>query len=287
MSEPTPYGMVLVERGSMQLGPNADDSTWNIKANPEGMSVESFWMDETEVSNAKYRQFVFWVRDSIIRERLADPAYGGDEEYKIEEDDEGNPIKPYLNWKKPIPWKNPTEDEQRAIESVYKVNPITGVTELDASQMNYRYEIYNLTEAAKRKNRLDPSRRNYNTDIPVSDEAPMISKDTAYYNDNGEIVRETISRRLKHVHRQHLSRHNRVDKRFRKRIQRTVHKIVFLPSGIQRLSGSRRFMGTSKRICLLENRIPAPLVGTARRLYRAVPPADRGRMGICRSCGHE
>ena len=150
MSEPTPYGMVLVERGSMQLGPNADDSTWNIKANPEGMSVESFWMDETEVSNAKYRQFVFWVRDSIIRERLADPAYGGDEEYKIEEDDEGNPIKPYLNWKKPIPWKNPTEDEQRAIESVYK----------------------------------------------VSDEAPMISKDTAYYNDNGEIVRETISRRL-------------------------------------------------------------------------------------------
>lgn len=56
-------------------------------------------MDETEVSNAKYRQFVYWVRDSIIRERLADPAYGGDEEFKIEEDKEGNPVKPYLNWK--------------------------------------------------------------------------------------------------------------------------------------------------------------------------------------------
>lgn len=82
LGEPTPYGMVLIERGSMQLGPNADDSTWNIKAQANGASVESFWMDETEVSNAKYRQFVYWVRDSIIRERLADPAYGGDEEFK-------------------------------------------------------------------------------------------------------------------------------------------------------------------------------------------------------------
>ena len=196
LGEPTPYGMVLIERGSMQLGPNADDSTWNIKAQANGASVESFWMDETEVSNAKYRQFVYWVRDSIIRERLADPAYGGDEEFKIEEDKEGNPVKPYLNWKKPIPWRNPTEDEQRAIQSVYKLNPITGVTELDASQMNYRYETYNLTEAAKRKNRIDPTRRNYNTDVPVPTENPFISKDTAYVNDNGDIVRETITRRL-------------------------------------------------------------------------------------------
>ena len=194
--EPTPYGMVLVDRGSMKTGPAENDSVWGIKAAPNGMSVESFWMDETEITNAKYKQFVFWVRDSIIRERLADPAYGGDEEYKIEEDDEGNPITPYLNWKKPIPWRNPTEDEQRAISSVYRRNPITGVMELDYTQMNYRYEVFNLTEAAKRKNRLDPARRNYNTDITPSEELPMISKDTAYLNDNGEIVRETITRQL-------------------------------------------------------------------------------------------
>lgn len=55
-------------------------------------------MDETEVTVSEYKQFVYWVRDSIIRERLADPAYGGNEAYKIEEDREGNPIKPYLNW---------------------------------------------------------------------------------------------------------------------------------------------------------------------------------------------
>ena len=83
-------------------------------------------MDETEVTNSQYRQFVNYVRDSIIRERLADPAFGGDETFKITEDEFGEPVKPYLNWKKPIPWKKPTEDELRAIESVYIKNPITG-----------------------------------------------------------------------------------------------------------------------------------------------------------------
>ena len=85
-AEPTPYGMVLVDRGSMEVGPQKADSAWNLKADARGISVDGFWMDETEITNSKYKQFVFWVRDSIIRERLADPAYGGNEEFKIEED---------------------------------------------------------------------------------------------------------------------------------------------------------------------------------------------------------
>ncbi len=195
-AEPTPYGMVLISRGSMEMGPQKADSAWNLAADPKGMSVDAFWMDETEITNSKYKQFVFWVRDSIIRERLADPAYGGNEEYKIEEDKEGNPVKPHLNWSKPIPWRNPGEDEARAIESVYRTNPITGARELDPEQMNYRYEIYNHTEAAKRRNRLDPRRREYNTDRPVPTDVPMISKDTAYVNDEGEIIRQTVTRGL-------------------------------------------------------------------------------------------
>ena len=86
--------MVLVERGSMRVGPAENDSTWGIRKDDRGISVDAFWMDETEITNSKYKQFVLWVRDSIIRERLADPAYGGNEEYRIEEDDEGNPITP-------------------------------------------------------------------------------------------------------------------------------------------------------------------------------------------------
>ena len=66
-AEPTPYGMVLVSRGSMKIGPSEADSLWNLRADSRGMSVDAVWMDETEVTNGKYKQFVFWVRDSIIR----------------------------------------------------------------------------------------------------------------------------------------------------------------------------------------------------------------------------
>ena len=196
-NEPTPYGMVLISRGSYKMGPAEKDSIWGTQQEPRAVSIDAFWMDETEITNSKYKQFVFWVRDSIIRERLADPAYGGNEVFKIEEDREGNPIKPRLNWDKAIPWRNPNEDEARAIESVYRINPITGERQLDASQMNYRYEIFDHTEASKRKNRLDPARRDLNTDhTPDYDEIVMISKDTAYIDEDGRIIRETITRPL-------------------------------------------------------------------------------------------
>ena len=74
----------------MHVGVAKDDSLWNLRADARGISVDAFWMDETEVTNGKYKQLVFWVRDSIIRERLADPAYGGNEDYKITEDRDGN-----------------------------------------------------------------------------------------------------------------------------------------------------------------------------------------------------
>ena len=196
INEPAPYGMVLVERGSIKIGEAEADSLWGITTPVKDISVDAFWMDETEVSNAKYRQFVYWVRDSIIRERLADPAYGGDETFKITEDQYGEPITPYLNWSKPIPWKKPTEDEQRAIESVYMINPVTGEKMLDASQMNYRYEIYDYTQAALRKHRLNPEERNRNTDIPTDYAEVIISKDTAYIDDEGRIINETVTRPL-------------------------------------------------------------------------------------------
>ncbi|MFV0537703.1 MAG: SUMF1/EgtB/PvdO family nonheme iron enzyme [Dysgonomonas sp.] len=195
-AEPTPYGMVLVSRGSIEMGPAESDSLWDIKANPKGVSVDNFWMDETEVTNSKYRQFVNWVRDSIIRERLSDPKYGGDETFKITEDKYGEPIKPYLDWKKPIP-KRPLEEEELAINSVTYVHPITKVRGIDPRQINYFYEWFDQTEAAKRRNRLDPNERILNTDIQVNTEqSVMISKDTAYINEEGLPVNETITRPL-------------------------------------------------------------------------------------------
>ena len=195
-SEPTPFGMVPVHKGSLKIGLENNDTLWGTEYPLRDISVDGFWMDQHEVSNAKYRQFVNWVRDSIIRERLADPAYGGDETYKIEEDKEGNPITPHLDWSKSIPWRKANEDEDRAIQSVYVIHPIDGTKMLDASQMNYRYEVYDYVAAAQRKFRLNPEERDLNTDHTVSNEQVMISKDTAWIDDDGKIIRQTITRPL-------------------------------------------------------------------------------------------
>lgn len=193
-SEPTPYGMTMIKRGHVKMGIEQQDSLWGKPMPVRDISVESFWMDEHEVTNSMYRQFVNYVRDSILRERLADPNYGGDESYKIEEDKYGEPVTPHLNWKKPLPRK-PNEDEQRAFESLYTYNPVTGEKMIDWRQLNYRYEIYDYTEAAKRKYRINPQERILNTDIRVNaNEQIWISKDTAYIDDEGKIVRQTINR---------------------------------------------------------------------------------------------
>ena len=195
-TEPTPYGMTMINRGSLRMGIDKNDSLWGNTAPVKDISVDGFWMDETEVSNSKYRQFVIWVRDSILRTRLADPAYGGDETYLITEDQNHDPIPPRINWKKPLPRK-PNEDQQRAYESLYITNPVTGEKLIDASQLIYRYEVYDYTTAALRRNRIKPEERNLNTDITVNpDEIVMITKDTAYINDEGKIIRESINRPL-------------------------------------------------------------------------------------------
>ena len=192
-TEPTPYGMVLVKRGHLKMGIEKQDSLWGKKTPLRDISVDGFWMDETEVTNSKDRQFVNYVRDSILRERLSE----FDETYKkVITDKDGEEIDTRLNWKKSLP-KRPNEDEQEIIDAMYVTNPVTGEKMLDYRQLNYRYEVYDYTAAALRRNRLNPQERNLNTDITVDpNEQVWISKDTAYIDDEGKIVRETINRQL-------------------------------------------------------------------------------------------
>ena len=192
-TEPTPYGMVLVKRGHLKMGIENQDSLWGKRTPLRDISVDGFWMDETEVTNSKYRQFVNYVRDSILRERLSEI----DETYKtVKTDKEGNEIATVLNWKKSLP-RRPSEDEQEIINGLYVTNPVTGEKMLDYRQLNYRYEVYDYTAAALRRNRLNPQERNLNTDITIDpEEQVIISKDTAYVDDEGRIVRETINRPL-------------------------------------------------------------------------------------------
>ena len=192
-SEPTPYGMTLIKRGHLKMGIESQDSLWGKQTPVRDISVDGFWMDETEVTNSKYRQFVNYVRDSILRERLAEI----DETYRtVKTDKDGEEIGTQINWKKALPRK-PSEDEQEIIDALYVTNPVTGEKMLDYTQLNYRYEIYDYTAAALRRNRLNPAERNLNTDITVNpNEEVWISKDTAYIDDEGKIVRETLNRTL-------------------------------------------------------------------------------------------
>jgi formylglycine-generating enzyme required for sulfatase activity len=198
-NEPNPYGMVLIRRGSFEMGPPKNDTIWGISQKQKGVSIDNFWMDDTEITNAEYRQFVYWVRDSIVRERLYDPAFGGNELFKIVEDREGNPLEPaVLDWKRPLPTeRRATEEELLAMQSVNRTHPITGETSLDPEQMVYRYSFFDATQAALRRNRLNPERRTYNTDVAVDpNEEITISKDTAYINEDGRVVNETLTRPL-------------------------------------------------------------------------------------------
>ncbi len=197
-SEPNPYGMVLVKQGSFELGQAEEDSIWGTNTPSKMVSVASFWMDQTEITNGQYKQFIKWVCDSIIREKLADPAYGGNDEYKITEDALGEPIKPRLNWRLPIPdRRRATEEELSALNYFKEADPIFGGSRTKTELITYRYEWFDYEQAAKRSNQLSAAKRVRNTDVdPATLPQVIISKDTAYYDENGRIVRETIRRPL-------------------------------------------------------------------------------------------
>lgn len=73
-----PYGMVAIPGGSFVMG-LADQDATNMpeKAPLKTVTVSSFFMDEAETTNAEYRVFVKYVRDSIARTMLAEAAGDG------------------------------------------------------------------------------------------------------------------------------------------------------------------------------------------------------------------
>jgi|LWDU01.1.fsa_nt_gi gliding motility-associated lipoprotein GldK len=69
-----PSGMTLIPSGSFLMGMSDDDMVQLQNAPISTVSVKAFYMDETEITNGEYRQFVNWVRDSVVRDALAKRA---------------------------------------------------------------------------------------------------------------------------------------------------------------------------------------------------------------------
>ena len=65
-----PYGMVYVPSGSLHIGPSDQDVNHALVQRPKQVSIQGFFMDDTEITNNEYRQFVQWVRDSIAHVML-------------------------------------------------------------------------------------------------------------------------------------------------------------------------------------------------------------------------
>ncbi len=66
-----PFGMTLISGGSFIMGKSDEDVAHVLDASTKTVTVRSFYMDETEITNSEYRQFVNWVKDSTMRVRLA------------------------------------------------------------------------------------------------------------------------------------------------------------------------------------------------------------------------
>ena len=58
----TPPGMVPVEGGTFTMGKVQDDVMHDWNNSPNQQHVQSFFMDETEVTNKMYSEYLFWVK---------------------------------------------------------------------------------------------------------------------------------------------------------------------------------------------------------------------------------
>lgn len=66
-----PFGMALIRGGAFTMGKEDEDVAGALNSPTKTVTVNPFYMDETEITNAEYREFVVRVRDSILRTQLA------------------------------------------------------------------------------------------------------------------------------------------------------------------------------------------------------------------------
>ena len=182
--EPEPYGMVFVPQGSFHMGPVDQDLSWTQNSMLKTVSIDAFWMDETEMTNNKYRQFVYWVRDSIMRSLLGEQL----EDYVNTEDEFGNIIDPpQLNWDVPIDFKN--EEVKEILKELYyqKEERFYGRKEIDTRKLMYEYYFVDLEQAGLKRNRYNYENQQYGGN-KVYDNGEYKEVEALVQNLDGDIV---------------------------------------------------------------------------------------------------
>ncbi|MBE16412.1 MAG: gliding motility lipoprotein GldK [Dokdonia sp.] len=179
-----PFGMTLISGGAFIMGKSDDDLAAVQDAPTKTVTVRSFYMDETEISNAEYRQFVEWVRDSTVRTKLAiladelgeTPGNGGIGEFAFNDADPENmtPYEQYmydnyygmgetgyegrpLNKDIDIIWDTseyPDEYYSEVMDTMYipLEESYNGQRTIDVDKLEFRYTYLDIEEAARKKN---------------------------------------------------------------------------------------------------------------------------------------
>jgi len=162
--------MVFIPQGSFNMGLNDQDVPFAYTSQTKTVSIDPYWMDATEITNTEYKQFVYWIRDSIAKRLLIAADF---EEYKKEINEEAmialNPDYDHddaqtclLNWDVEIEWKKIDEDFQTALSELYLPvhERFFNQKEIDSRKLIYEYEWVDLKQAAKKSNKY-----NFNDDF--------------------------------------------------------------------------------------------------------------------------
>lgn len=151
-----PYGMIYIPSGTLHIGQSGQDVFNTNIQRPKAISISGFFMDDTEITNNEYRQFVYWVRDSIAHTILGD----------FYEDDYGNE---YIDWEYEIDWSDEMLDEMYFQGDMV----INNKRELDTRQLDFTYEWIDWKRAANASANDNNSRASY-----INEETVNIYPDT-------------------------------------------------------------------------------------------------------------
>ncbi|SMO38444.1 T9SS ring complex lipoprotein PorK/GldK [Solitalea koreensis] len=146
-----PYGMVYIPAGTFIMGQSDQDITSSQTAQNRQVTIAPFYMDETEITNNEYRQFVYWVRDSIAAKMM-----GGD--YIIKGDDGTefiNPKKPLVYGTKKGKKSVGGDSGSDNLNGMYYQgdDQIYGKKEFDVTKFVYQYTWFDFRAAALKQNR--------------------------------------------------------------------------------------------------------------------------------------
>jgi formylglycine-generating enzyme len=212
-----PLGMVYIPSGSYNMGENDQDVPFLHQTRAKTVSVQAFYIDQTEITNNEYRQFVEWVRDSIARELVytglendedaadyinyQDRYFDGVEmvDFDVANRDE-NRAQFALNWDRRFSYDD--EENLPLLADMYypQAERFYRRREIDTRKLIYKYYWIDLREAARRGrieivpngynnqgNKMADEHRQLNTPPhPFTEEPQGLDADLGYFNKKGQ-----------------------------------------------------------------------------------------------------